>query len=196
MGGKFKSRMKRPDVRSCSYWLLHDRLCTTRYDEKTRKGEGEKNKMPRKKFSHSKFLKQNCFLTLHTPGQWEHPILIFKAVGRIDNTQFCYRTSIISRCCLHFDISDQPIVAWKYSNNFARLPLSSDRVRISNDDPIIHGNISVFSIPLLSWNQIGQYGDRRSPPERVNNSLTKFKTMPRVLSFPKRSLWDSTSSSA
>ena len=50
--------MQRPDVRSCSYWLLHDRLFTTRYDEKTRKGEGEKNKMPRKKFSHSKFLKQ------------------------------------------------------------------------------------------------------------------------------------------
>ena len=57
-GGKFKSRMQRPDVRSCSYWLLHDRLFTTRYDEKTRKGEGEKNKMPRKKFSRSKFLKQ------------------------------------------------------------------------------------------------------------------------------------------
>ena len=62
MGGKSKSQMQRPDVRSCSYWLLHDRLFTTRYDEKTRKGEGEKNKMPRKKFSHSKFLKQN------TPG--------------------------------------------------------------------------------------------------------------------------------
>ena len=58
MGGKFKSRMQIPDVRSCSYLLLHDRLFTTRYDEKTRKGEGEKNKMPRKKFSHSKLLKQ------------------------------------------------------------------------------------------------------------------------------------------
>ena len=58
MGGKFKSRMQIPDVRWCSYLLLHDRLFTTRYDEKTRKGEGEKNKMPRKKFSHSKFLKQ------------------------------------------------------------------------------------------------------------------------------------------
>ena len=50
--------MQSPDVRWCSYLLLHDQLFTTRYDEKTRKGEGEKNKMPRKKFSHSKFLKQ------------------------------------------------------------------------------------------------------------------------------------------
>ena len=50
--------MQSPDVRSRSYLLLHDRLFTTRYDEKTRKGEGKKNKMPRKKFSHSKFLKQ------------------------------------------------------------------------------------------------------------------------------------------
>ena len=58
MGGKSKSRMQSQDVRSCIYWLLNDRLFTTRHDEKTRKGEGEKNKMLRKKFSRSKFLKQ------------------------------------------------------------------------------------------------------------------------------------------
>ena len=50
--------MQSQDVRSCIYWSLNDRLFTTRYDEKTRMGEREKNKMPRKKFSHSKFLKQ------------------------------------------------------------------------------------------------------------------------------------------
>ena len=47
-GGKFKTQMQSQDVRSCTYWLLHDRLFTTRYDGKTRKREGEKFKMPRK----------------------------------------------------------------------------------------------------------------------------------------------------
>ena len=51
VGGKFKSRMQSPDVRSCTYWLLHDRLFTTRYDEKTRKGEDEKNKCRKKIFA-------------------------------------------------------------------------------------------------------------------------------------------------
>ena len=48
--------MQRLDVKSCTYWLLHD-IDYSRQDM-TRKGEGEKNKMPRKTFSHSKFLKQ------------------------------------------------------------------------------------------------------------------------------------------
>ena len=51
MGSKFKSRMLSQDVRSCIYWLLNGRLFTTRYDEKTRKGEGEKNKMQKKIFA-------------------------------------------------------------------------------------------------------------------------------------------------
>lgn len=121
--------------------------------------------------------------------------LILKAFSRINNTKFSNWTSIGSSCCFHFYIPDQSVISWKYLYNSSGLPLSSNSVRISKDNPIINTNISTLSVPFLPWNQMRQYFNGPSFPEGIYNSLTEFKSMPWVFCFTKRSLWNSISRS-